>query len=767
VEAVVAAVALVLVAGVFAGNLFAARRRPRPRTSAYEAVGRRLQADGVATRTAAPTGVAAALERGIRAAPAARGDLWRSLGRAVDPASARPRLAPDVEVKQFTLRWGNDYAMIANPREQLHYRLEPGEVELVRLMDGSRTVKEIVVERFRASGDLELSGVADLVRELHEGGFLSAPFVDIPAAVRRALDPVSVGRMKARQFVKTLSIDWRGAHRLVAWFYRRGLKWFFVPWVAAPVGVLAILGLAAFVSVYRRGEFSLGGADAVAATLLLLAMNYLLTFVHELAHALVLVRHGRRVKSAGFMIYFGSPAFFVESSDALMLERRQRIAQAFAGPYSELVIAGAASLVVWAFPGSPAAAILYKFALLNYFVIFLNLVPLLELDGYFILSDAIQVPDLRPRSLRFIRFDVWRKLRRRERLTKQEVGLGLYAVLGIAFTILSLYWSVFFWEEVFGGLVRALWRGGIGTRLLLLALAVFVTGPVVRGAIALLRSLVRRARALVRAAVFRMETRWRVEAARMIDALPAFEDMPEDVLSDLAGRVRLRTYPAGKPVFRQGDRPEAFYVVRRGTLRVVEEDETGAERVLRTLGRGESFGELGLVDRAPRSATVRPVEETQLFVVDEGTFDRLLADMIEVPEFAPTLQATAELRRVEAFASLGADDLADVVSHGRWVNVAPGETIVEQGEEGDAFYGVGSGQVDVVRDGEPIGTLGPGAHFGEVALLLDAPRTATVIARTPARLFRLDREGFDRSIAEAFSRGTLNPAAALRRTWQH
>jgi CRP-like cAMP-binding protein len=122
---------------------------------------------------------------------------------------------------------------------------------------------------------------------------------------------------------------------------------------------------------------------------------------------------------------------------------------------------------------------------------------------------------------------------------------------------------------------------------------------------------------------------------------------------------------------------------------------------------------------------------------------------------------------VEAFASLGADDLADVVSHGRWVNVAPGETIVEQGEEGDAFYGVGSGQVDVVHDGEPIGTLGPGAHFGEVALLLDAPRTATVIARTPARLFRLDREGFDRSIAEAFSRGTLNPAAALRRTWQH
>jgi putative peptide zinc metalloprotease protein len=565
------------------------------------------------------------LDERLRLAPGGRpaAGVWEVLERRLDPAHLRPRLAPDVELKEFALRWGNDYAMIANPREQLHYRLEPGEVELVRLMDGTRTMKEIVVERFRASGDLELSGVADLVRELHEGGFLATPFVDVASAVREALDPVSTARKKAREFVRTLSVDWRGAHRLVDWFYRAGLRWFFVPWVSVPVGFVAVLGLVAFVSVYRGGRFSLSEGDAVTATLVLLAMNYLLTFVHELAHALVLVRHGRHVKSAGFMIYFGSPAFFVEASDALMLDRRQRITQAFAGPYSELVIAGAASLAVWAFPDSAPAAILYKFALLNYFVIFLNLVPLLELDGYFILSDAIQVPDLRPRSLRFVRYDLWRKLRRRERFTKQEIGIGLYAVLGIAFTVLSLYWSAFFWEAVFGGLVRALWQGGIGTRLLLLAAALFVAGPVVRAAIAVLRTLGRKVKALVHAVAFRLETRWRVEAARLIDALPVFEDLGEDLLSDLAGRVRLRGYPAGKPVFRQGDRPEAFYVVRRGTLAVVEEDaEAGAGRVLRTLGRGESFGELGLVDRAPRSATVRPVEDAQLFVVDGSTFDR-------------------------------------------------------------------------------------------------------------------------------------------------
>jgi len=694
--------------------------------------------------------------------------LWGELAERVDPAEFRPQLAPDVEVKAFALRWGNDYAMIANPRDLLHYRLEPGEIELLPLMDGTRTVKEIVVERLREAGDIELSAVADLVRQLRVGNFLTTPFVDVDAAVRRAMDPASAARAKARGFAKTLSIEWRRANRFVEWSYRRLLRWFFIPVVGALALLAACAGGVAFWSLLRSGRFSLSGESAAAASLLLLAMNYFLTFMHELGHAVVLTRYGRRVKSAGFMIYFGSPAFFVDSSDGLMMDRHQRIVQSFAGPYTELIIAGAAAALAWAFPDWAFSPVLYKFAALNYFVIFLNLVPMLELDGYWILSDLIQVPDLRPRSLQFIRYDLWQKLRRRERFTKQEGGLGLYATLGVAFTIVSIWWSIVFWEEIFGGLVRALWDGGVVGRILLVGLALFVTGPVLRGLITLVRSLVRRARAVFRAARFRLQTKWRVEAAQLIDALPIFGELPEEVLSDLAGRIQLRSFPAGKSVFRQGDRPRAFFVVRRGVLHVLEEDpETGKERILRTLGRGESFGELGLVDGTARTATVRAVEESQLFEVDEATFDRLLAQMVSVPEFAPTLQAVAELRRLPAFAVLGADDLAEVLEHGAWVNVPPAEAIIEQGGEGDAFYAIGSGQVEVVGDGELIGTIGPGGHFGEIALLMDVPRTATVVARTPVRLFRLDREGFERVIAGAFRRGTLNPSASIGRTWQH
>jgi signal-transduction protein with cAMP-binding, CBS, and nucleotidyltransferase domain len=164
---------------------------------------------------------------------------------------------------------------------------------------------------------------------------------------------------------------------------------------------------------------------------------------------------------------------------------------------------------------------------------------------------------------------------------------------------------------------------------------------------------------------------------------------------------------------------------------------------------------------------VEAIEDAQLFEIDKGTFERLLADMVHVAEFAPTLEAVTELRALPAFAALEPDELSEILEHGRWVNVAPGEPIVEQGQAADAFYAIGSGQVEVLEDGALVRTLGPGAHFGEIALLKRVPRTASVVARTPVRAFRLDREGFDGLMAGAFRKGTLKPSSGAERTWQH
>jgi CRP-like cAMP-binding protein/Zn-dependent protease len=685
--------------------------------------------------------------------------VWARLDEVVDPERFVPELADGTEIKSFEMRWGNDYAIVARPDHALHFELQPWEAELMRQMDGTRTSQELIVDHLQAAGDLDPGAVLGLIDQLRESGFLAPARPHVRSLLVDHLDRASRGRRKLREFAKELKIGWDGAERFVVACYRGGLKLFFRPWMVVLAGTFAVIGFAAFVETQRSGRYVLSETHAPLETIVFLLLGLFLTFAHELGHAMALIHYDRRVLSAGFFIFFGSPAFFVDASDGLMLKPRERIVQSFAGPFAELILAGIASIVVVLTPGTTLAAFLYRFALINYFIIFMNLIPLLELDGYWIFSDLIQMPDLRRRSLNFVRHDLWHKLRTRQRFSLQEAGLGFYGTVGVAFTILSFYTAYFFWQQIFGGLVSSLWNGGFVSQILLVLLALAFIGPLIRGLITLARTVYKRAKDVADRTRFRLERSWRVEAASLIDALPAFDDLDEDALSDLAGRVALVSISDGQTIFRQGDVADAFYVVRSGTVHIEDEDvEEGDTRVLTTLHRGDAFGELGLLGSAPRAATARAEGGVTLFRVDKASFDALLADDIDAPDFAPTMQAYAELRSLGPFRGLATTDLALVLDHGSWVNAAPGEAVITQGEPGDAFYVIGSGRADVVRDGDVVASLGAGDYFGEVALLTDEPRNATIVAHTPSRVFRLDREGFGEVIAQTFRRGVVDRA---------
>ncbi len=110
---------------------------------------------------------------------------------------------------------------------------------------------------------------------------------------------------------------------------------------------------------------------------------------------------------------------------------------------------------------------------------------------------------------------------------------------------------------------------------------------------------------------------------------------------------------------------------------------------------------------------------------------------------APAPTARLELlESVSLFAPLGPVALEELAARVVEVRAGAGEEIVTQGEPGKRFYVVESGKVDVGVDGKQIRTEGPGAHFGEIALLRDVPRTATVTARGEVELLALERGEF-------------------------
>jgi len=119
----------------------------------------------------------------------------------------------------------------------------------------------------------------------------------------------------------------------------------------------------------------------------------------------------------------------------------------------------------------------------------------------------------------------------------------------------------------------------------------------------------------------------------------------------------------------------------------------------------------------------------------------------------PRSSATAhELSRVALLAGLPGETLARLAKRMDRQEVGPGATIVREGEPGDRFYVVFAGMLSVTSGAlGPRSVLRPGDYFGEVAVTMDMPRTATVAAITPAVVASCDRATFDEILRPLFA----------------
>jgi CRP/FNR family cyclic AMP-dependent transcriptional regulator len=139
--------------------------------------------------------------------------------------------------------------------------------------------------------------------------------------------------------------------------------------------------------------------------------------------------------------------------------------------------------------------------------------------------------------------------------------------------------------------------------------------------------------------------------------VPLFSVLPEHQLALLTRVVSRKSFPRSTVIINAGDITESLYVVISGRMKVMMSDDEGREVILAILGPGEYFGEMGLVDDSPRSATVVALEACELLSLAKRDFNSCLQDNFEM---AMTVMRGLVKRLREADKKIGSLALMDV-----------------------------------------------------------------------------------------------------------
>jgi CRP-like cAMP-binding protein len=234
--------------------------------------------------------------------------------------------------------------------------------------------------------------------------------------------------------------------------------------------------------------------------------------------------------------------------------------------------------------------------------------------------------------------------------------------------------------------------------------------------------------------------------------LPLFSALRKEALRELVGAFEMITVPAGHVVIEEGQQGSEAFIVARGELAVSRRaDEDGEPAVpLARLVSGALFGEMALLSRAPRAASVVATRPTILLM---ATRDALEAAAEKRPEVGIELAAHCRRRMVANLArtsavlvSVPSEERVTLVERFQTRIFEKGEKLVTEGEEAQGLHLLASGGVEVVvrEGGEPmvIATLSPGETVGEVALVLRRRANADVIAVHPTVTLFLPRDEF-------------------------
>jgi signal-transduction protein with cAMP-binding, CBS, and nucleotidyltransferase domain len=139
-------------------------------------------------------------------------------------------------------------------------------------------------------------------------------------------------------------------------------------------------------------------------------------------------------------------------------------------------------------------------------------------------------------------------------------------------------------------------------------------------------------------------------APKLLKEIELFSELTDKDLEEVAALAQIKKTPTDTTIFHEGDDADAVFVVVNGRVKIVTTSSDGKEFILSVLGAGQVFGEMGLLETAPRSASVVTITEVELLVIKRADFDHLLTSS---PSISRTLMATWPSTTATALATAG------------------------------------------------------------------------------------------------------------------
>ncbi|HSQ20235.1 MAG TPA: peptidase domain-containing ABC transporter, partial [Blastocatellia bacterium] len=263
------------------------------------------------------------------------------------------------------------------------------------------------------------------------------------------------------------------------------------------------------------------------------------------------------------------------------------------------------------------------------------------------------------------------------------------------------------------------------------------------------------------------------ELKELLKETSAFALLSDDELERFGSHFELVHYALGQRVVRAGDESDAFDVVYSGRARVIGASTSGEEVTVGNLTRGNSFGEQGLLTGSPRNFTVRAASDLVVLRLARADFDRLLSQHPNLREYFDKYISDISIRNFlklcTVFAPLSPQEIRDLLGAMDVKDYAANQTIIREGEAGDAFYLLRSGSARVIKESnghKVLNVLKAGDSFGELALLTDQPRAATIVTAEPSSVFCLKKTEFNRIVAVSpgFKDAIVSVASGYSRT---